>query len=525
MESETTKYKKVKFNFLCLFGLLLLVFLFSAQGLGQHFAYVTNAGDFVGGLNGDLSVVDLATNTTIATIPVGDYPQGVAINPAGTAVYVANTGSSDFTVIDAETYETTTIAAGPSCSGVAVHPDGTRIYLTNTDWWLQGTSTVSVIDRATNTVIDNIYCGDGSCGVAVHPDGTVAYVTNAYSGTVAVFDTDTHEVIATIPLETLSPDEVCFPVPITVHPEGKYIYAANRMGPTFWAIDTVTYETIKLPFGQAHVGIAVNPEGSAVYIPDIAGTTVDVINAETFEPIMTIDGQVTPLEVSVHPDGTRVYITNARVNTVAVIDAATGTHIASIPVGVRPHGVGTFIGPGVPRLLKEDAMARLEAVKESITENDDGVGKPDKAIENIDRALESGTLSLFECLWSETSAEEVDPRRLDTYLGDIVFKCEEKTVKALLDAIKQGEISNVQLRSELLAITDEVLRADRVLAAVAIDDAIVAGVAPEEIEQAQESLETGDVLVKTAAKEQEPQKKAPLLYRAIKLYQDTWETA
>jgi YVTN family beta-propeller protein len=525
MEKETRKYKKGKLNLLCLFGLLLLVSLLSSPALGQHFAYVTNAGDFEDGLNGDLSVVDLATNTTIATIPVGDYPQGVAINPAGTAVYVANTASSDFTVIDAETYETTTITAGPGCTGVAVHPDGTRIYLANPDWFMQGTSTVSVIDRATNTIVDDIYCGDGSCGVAVHPDGTVAYVTNAYSGTVAVFDTDTHEVIATIPLETLIPDEVCMPVPITVHPEGTYIYAANRFGPTLWAIDTVTYDTVKLPFGHAHVGIAVNPEGSAVYLPDIDGTTVDVINAETFELIMTIDGQVAPGEVSVHPDGTRVYITNVGDNTVAVIDAATGAHIASIPVGDRPHGFGTFIGPGVPRLLKEDAVARLEAVKESITENDDGVGKPEKAIENIDRASTSGTLSLLEGLWSETSEEEVDPRRLDTCLGDIVFKCEEKTVGALLDAIKQGEISNPQLRSELLAITDEVIRADRVLAAVAIDDAIVAGAAPEEIEQAQESLETGDVLVKTAAKEPEPQKKAPLLYRAIKLYQDAWETA
>jgi hypothetical protein len=272
-----------------------------------------------------------------------------------------------------------------------------------------------------------------------------------------------------------------------------------------------------------HLGISVDPDGSAVYLPDFGGTNIDVINAETLELIMTIDGLVAPACTSVHPDGTLIYATCSD-NTIAVIDATTGAY-TSIAAGDKPIGFGHFIGPGVPRLLKEDAVARLEALKESITEDDDGVGKPEKAIKNIDRALMSGTLCLFECLWSETSAEEVDPRRLDTYLGDIVFKCEEKTVEALLNAIKQGEISNAQLRSELLAITDEVLRADRVLAAVAIDDAIVTGAAPEEIEQAQESLETGDVLVKTAAKEQEPQKKAPLLYRAIKLYQDTWETA
>ena len=47
-------------------------------------AYVTNAG-------GDtVSVIDTATNTVNATIPVGDRPSAVAVNPDGTLAYVAN---------------------------------------------------------------------------------------------------------------------------------------------------------------------------------------------------------------------------------------------------------------------------------------------------------------------------------------------------------------------------------------------------------------------------------------------------
>ena len=189
-----------------------------------------------------------------------------------------------------------------------MHPDGTRIYIANADFPEQLNSSVWVVDRATNTVIDEIYCGSGSIGVAVHPDGKKAYVTNTGDGTIAVFDTTTHEVIDTIALETSVPDEIKLPVPVVVHPAGTYIYAANRLGPTFWAINADTHESIAIPFGHRHVGIAVNPEGTAIYLPDFhdedpnlppQGTTVDVIDTKTLELITTIDGLNAPLDVSV----------------------------------------------------------------------------------------------------------------------------------------------------------------------------------------------------------------------------------
>ncbi|MBQ26537.1 MAG: hypothetical protein CMH81_00115 [Nitrospiraceae bacterium] len=80
-------------------------------------AYVTNNS------SGTVSVIDVDTNTVIATIPVEDAPNGVAITP-----------------------------------------DGTRAYVTN---WLS--NTVSVIDVTTNTVVATIPVGDGPNGVAITP--------------------------------------------------------------------------------------------------------------------------------------------------------------------------------------------------------------------------------------------------------------------------------------------------------------------------------------------------------------------
>ena len=54
-------------------------------------------------------------------------------------------------------------------------------YITN-----NGSDTVSVIDTATNTVVDTVAVGANPFGVAVHPDGNTVYVANNQDATVSV---------------------------------------------------------------------------------------------------------------------------------------------------------------------------------------------------------------------------------------------------------------------------------------------------------------------------------------------------
>ena len=532
-ESKNTGTAKVRP--LTLWSILILWMCLTSPVQGQHYAYVTNAGEF-GGAPGDLSIIDLATNTVIATAPLGGYPQGVAVNPAGTAVYVANSASDEFTFIDAETHISTTLPAGGLPVGVAIHPNGRHIYVANVDFFFEGGvhSTVSVVDRATHTIVDEIACGNQSIGVEVLPDGTKAYVSNIGDGTVAVFDTDTHEVLDRIALEAIDTEAPGSPVPILAHPEGAYVYVADRRGPTVWAINTATHESTARAFGHAHVGIGINPAGTVLYVPDFddrdpnlppQGTTVDVIDAHTLELITTIDGFNAPLDVSVHPDGTQLYVTNSGSDTVSVIDTVTYALITTIDVGSRPHAYGECVGPGVPRLLKADAVARLEAVKATIEGGTEGVISPLLAIEHLESALDAGNFGLRENFWSASDAENLDPRRLDVSLGSTVFDTGQAMVEATLESIRRGWIIDAELHSELLAIVDEVVRADRVLAAVAIDDAIVGAKPTETIEQAQALLENGNALVKEAKVWERMDKKAALLTDAITQYQAAWQAA
>jgi len=98
-------------------------------------------------------------------IDIGDAPAGLAINPAGTALYVANQGSDSVSLISTATNRVVaTYRVGDGPSAVAVNGAGTRVYVTN-----RGDGTVSVINTVTNQVVASVPVGSGPNGVAVGP--------------------------------------------------------------------------------------------------------------------------------------------------------------------------------------------------------------------------------------------------------------------------------------------------------------------------------------------------------------------
>src|SRR6516225_1057251 len=124
-------------------------------------AYITNL------VSANVSVIDTATNTVIATIPVGGLsPFGVAVTPDGSKVYVTDSSRSGHVSVIATATNTViaTIPVGEGPRGVAVTPDGSKVYVTNVEL-PPNPPVVSVIATATNTVIATIPLGGESNGV------------------------------------------------------------------------------------------------------------------------------------------------------------------------------------------------------------------------------------------------------------------------------------------------------------------------------------------------------------------------
>jgi YVTN family beta-propeller protein len=137
-------------------------------------------------------------------VPVGEAPNGVAVHPAGTFVYVVNHASDTVSVVDTATHAVvSTVPVGEAPHGMAVHPAGTFVYVTNTHGAaIYGESTtngsVSVIDTATNTVTATVPVKGVPYGVAVHPAGTFVSAASFNGNAVSVIDSVTHRLEATL---------------------------------------------------------------------------------------------------------------------------------------------------------------------------------------------------------------------------------------------------------------------------------------------------------------------------------------
>jgi YVTN family beta-propeller protein/autotransporter-associated beta strand protein len=281
----------------------------------------------------NVSVIDTPTNAVAPTaIPVDQVPFAAAVRGDGSLAYITNFFSSTVSVINTATNTVVaTIPVGSFPLLVAVSPDGTRVYVAN-----PGSDTVSVINTATNTVFATIPAGNQPVGVGVTPDGARVYVTNRNVNTVSVINTATNTVFATIPVGDN-------PTGVTVTPDGTRAYVTNAGSDNVSVINTATntvVATIPLGFLATPQIVAVTPDGTRAYVTNAFTNTVSVINTATNTVVATIPVGTQPTGVIVTPDGTRAYVTNAGSDNVSVINTATNAVVATLPAGLSPQVLG-----------------------------------------------------------------------------------------------------------------------------------------------------------------------------------------
>jgi YVTN family beta-propeller protein len=320
------------------------------------FGYLTNAND------NTISVIATNNNTVVATIPVGDFPTGVATTPDGTHAYVRNFGNTVSVIATANNTVVATIPVGNGGliigTGIAITPDGAHAYVAN-----EFDNTVSVIATASNTVVATIPVGNGPSGIAITPDGTHAYVANELDQSaqgfaiVSVIDTASNTVVATIPVGDN-------PVRVAITPDGTrsperddrrhqaLAYVTNAGDNTVSVIATASNTVVAtIPVGNGPSGVAITQDGTHAYVTNSVDNTVSVIDNTTHKVVATIPVGAGPVDVAITSDGTdpseqdgrphqpHAYVTDSVDNTVSVIDIARNKVVATIPVGTFPFSV------------------------------------------------------------------------------------------------------------------------------------------------------------------------------------------
>jgi YVTN family beta-propeller protein len=292
-----------------------------------------------------VTVIDLATDTVTATIPVGEYPNTIDVDPATDVIYVTNATSHSVSVIDGATNAVVaTIATSGEPNGVAVDAATDMVYVGVAE------GSVAVINGATNAVTDTLTGPTGFPeALAVNPVTDTVYA--GFQGlidSVFVINGAANQ-ITTVLESDPSKGIVVFPNAITVDPDTDMFYTADGDSVSEYSgADNGYVRTLSID-GDAR-GLADNPGADTVY----AAVTIQSENASLIDGSdEAVTGEVpltSVVQVASDPATDTLVATGANTVSVIQLDAPvlTSGNSATATVGTSGALLATATGTPVP---------------------------------------------------------------------------------------------------------------------------------------------------------------------------------
>jgi YVTN family beta-propeller protein len=236
-------------------------------------AYVNSASDS----EDSVVAIDLGAGAALAAKEITVGARGLAVSPAGDALYVARSGDdvADIAVIDVESGKSKTITVTRTVDDwvdtVRINADGTRLYAAlNTD---TGGSLV-VIDVRARRVLHTIALGGSIGDIAVDSDNRKVLVTgwdDERGGVVRVVDAVAGRVSDTIAVHGL-------PVQMAVRGAAAYLAVGHEVV----IIDTATARIAdRIDAGGPVSCIAVSRDGTRLFVADYDGAITALEVAKT----------------------------------------------------------------------------------------------------------------------------------------------------------------------------------------------------------------------------------------------------
>ncbi len=285
-----------------------------------------------------VSVIDGASDTVTATVSTGDFtvPIAVVSNPVATPAraYVANFWANTITVIDESTNG---IAASVPSNGVhaggpralALNPSGPTPKLYVADY---GSGLVTVLNAETYAQIKTIAVGmyPRALGIFASAGRTRIYVANRGSATVSIIDGDTDLVVATVPTGSA-------PKAIAVDQSTGYAYVTNEESNSVTVIDDTDHVVATVAVGARPIGIAVDETAGRVFVANYASNTVSVVRTSDFSHEATLTVGTSPWAIAFDRGDGKAFVTNYNSNSTSVIDSSLA--VTTVPCGTNPYAL------------------------------------------------------------------------------------------------------------------------------------------------------------------------------------------
>jgi len=225
-----------------------------------------------------VSRLDLATNQFVATVPVGEFPQALAIGFG--AIWAVDLNGT-VTRIDPLTNQVSaTIPVVPSSGLNGIATSAEALWVSNSE---QGT--VYRIDPSTNQVIATIQVEPGSSQIAVTPEAI--WVTNPITPILTRIDPGTNQVSATIRLD-------CSTRELALDTTAVWVACDNV--PALLRIDPLTNQVVaRIAVGNHPQAVAISSSG--IWVASITDNTLALIAPDTNQVTAVVQVGQSPVDM------------------------------------------------------------------------------------------------------------------------------------------------------------------------------------------------------------------------------------
>jgi 6-phosphogluconolactonase (cycloisomerase 2 family) len=282
-------------------------------------------------------------------------PAGLALDPSGAYLYVADSRSADVStwgISNAGALTQDAVAGSPASTGgahnapysLAFDPAGFLYVGSNDD----PNGTVEGFSVATGVLAGTpgspYASGNIPYGIAVDATHKFVYATNVYDRKVSEYAIGTGGNLDTPNYDTT----LASPYAVAVHPTGPYVYITDNNahgGASGNSVEQYTYDTASglltaansYSVGAKPQGIAIDPTGSFLYVSNSGDGTVSAFTIDaTTGALMPVTGSpftasganspATPTALAIDPSSQYLYVANGAAGTISVFTntAATG---------------------------------------------------------------------------------------------------------------------------------------------------------------------------------------------------------
>ena len=261
-----------------------------------------------------------------------------------TKFFSTNTDSDDVTVVDAATLTPlATIDVGGSPRGsVRVSPDGTRGYVSNT-----AGNTISVLDLVNNTEISRITVGCSPRGIVLSPNGTKAFVSNSGEDKVAVVDLITETVIHfwTVGKNPrhggITADGKKLVIAVWGEDKVTVLEGSLSVDDPNWIPTNMVQHDIPVGANARPYSVAIDNANARAFSANTQANYISQLNLNNYTLVQNIQVGYGSRAIVIGPAGSdEIYVTVESTSEIAVVKVSSATVDRRYDVGPGPRGIG-----------------------------------------------------------------------------------------------------------------------------------------------------------------------------------------